>query len=279
MADLPIRHPLFREAVAALDSGDLAALEALLAAHPELVRDRLPEGEGGEAYFHRPYLLWYVAGNPIRHERLPDNIVEIARAIVAAARREAPDDLQKQLDYALGLVSSGEVPRRQGVQIALLDTLVAAGARPDGALLPALGHKEVAAAERLLAHGAALTLTAAVCLGRTDDALRLLPAAAAEERQMALAGAAFYGRAELIPPLLAAGAPVSAYNPKGLHAHSTALHQAVAADSLPAVRALVEAGADLSLEDTIHHGTPLAWAEYLGKAEVAEYLRSRLAAS
>ena len=39
-ADLDV---LFREAVAAIDAGDVAALERLLQEHPELVRDRLTD--------------------------------------------------------------------------------------------------------------------------------------------------------------------------------------------------------------------------------------------
>ena len=39
-ADLDL---LFREAVAAIDAGDVAALEGLLRVHPELARERLTE--------------------------------------------------------------------------------------------------------------------------------------------------------------------------------------------------------------------------------------------
>ena len=46
---------LFPQAVEAIDRGDLAALQALLDAHPALVRERFENGEQG--YFARPYLL------------------------------------------------------------------------------------------------------------------------------------------------------------------------------------------------------------------------------
>jgi hypothetical protein len=38
---MDITDPLYREAVAAIDAGDLAAIEKLLAENPRLVRDRL----------------------------------------------------------------------------------------------------------------------------------------------------------------------------------------------------------------------------------------------
>ena len=55
-------------------------LQRLLTANPQLVRVRL-ESPGDwlrdlvdgalEGYFKQPYLLWFVAENPIRHEKLP----------------------------------------------------------------------------------------------------------------------------------------------------------------------------------------------------------------
>jgi peptide-methionine (S)-S-oxide reductase len=114
----------------------------------------------------------------------------------------------------------------------------------NGALLPALAHREIAAAERLLERGAALNLTAAVCLGRADDVARLAPASSAGERQDAFAAAALYGNARALAILIGLGVDVNAYNPPGFHDHGTALHHAVDSGSLDAVRVLVEAGAD-----------------------------------
>jgi Ankyrin repeats (3 copies) len=271
---LEIPDPLFQEAVHAIDAGNVKALEQLLGAHPNLVRDRLDDGEGeSEGYFKRPYLLWFVAENPIRNGRLPANIVEVARTLVAAAARASPENFQEQIEYALGLVSSGRVPRECGVQLSLIDLLVEAGADPGSALVSALAHEENAAAERLLQRGAELTLLAAVCTGRTDEAAWLAQAASPGERQAALAGAVLYGQAQMLSLLIGLGVDVKAYNPSGFHAHATALHQAVDSGSLAAVKTLVEAGADLSLKDPLYQGTPLDWAEYLKRPEIAEYLR------
>ncbi|HEV7504723.1 MAG TPA: ankyrin repeat domain-containing protein [Thermoanaerobaculia bacterium] len=269
--DLPeIPDSTFREAVAAIDSGDVSTLERLLATHPALVRDRLDYGGG---YFRQPYLLWFVAENPIRNGRLPQNIAQMARAIVEAAERQGVASLREQLDYALGLVCSGRVARECGVQRELIDVLMDAGAHPDGAMLPALAHREVAAAERLLERGAALTLTAAVCTDRTADILRLGPVAG--DRQTALAAAALYGQAQTLTLLIDLGVEVSAYSPPGFHPHGTALHHAVDSGQFDAVKVLVEAGANLSLRDRIYDGTPLDWAIHLQRMEIAAYLRGR----
>jgi Ankyrin repeats (3 copies) len=265
-----ILDPLFREAVSAIDAGDVSTLERLLAAHPELVRDRIDDGEG---YFRHPYLLWFVAENPIRNGTLPANIGQVARTIVQAAERQGVDSLREQLDYALELVCSGRIAREHGVQSDLIDVLVDAGASPDGALVAALAHRELAAAERLLERGARLTLLAAVCLGRMDDATRLGRVASGADRQAALAGAALYGRAPMLTLLIDLGVDVNAYSPPGFHPHGTALHHAVDSGGLNAVKILVEAGADLGAKDLIYQGTPLDWAEHLQRTEIAAYLR------
>jgi hypothetical protein len=67
------------------------------------------------------------------------------------------------------------------------------------------------------------------------------------------------------------------YNPEGIHAHSTPLHQAVLAGHEAVVRLLVERGARLDIRDTVWRGTPLGWARYGGgkaQAQMAECLRS-----
>jgi peptide-methionine (S)-S-oxide reductase len=115
------------------------------------VRERV---EGGEGYFHRPYLLWFVAENPVRNDTLPANIVAVTAAIVAAAREHAVESFQEQIDYGLGLVCSGRVVRERGVQGPLIDLLVEAGADPTSALTTALAHRESEAVARLLERGA-----------------------------------------------------------------------------------------------------------------------------
>jgi ankyrin repeat protein len=270
-----IDDPLFQEAVSAIDAGDVSTLERLLAAHPGLVNVRADYGEG---YFRNPYLLWFVAENPIRNGTLPANIVQVARVIVQKLEDSRSAGLREQLDQALGLVCSGRVVRESGVQAPLIDLLVEAGATPDAALLPALAHGEVAAAERLLQRGAILTLTAAVCTGRTADVARLIRVASAGERQLALTAAAFYGQARTVAQLVECPVDLDGYSPAGFHPHGTPLHQAVFSGSLDTVKVLVGAGAELHTKDRIHQGTPLGWADHLQQGAIADYLRGIVAA-
>ena len=254
----------FDEAIATIDAGDAAALERLLADDPRLAHERLDEPT--EGYFARPYLLWFVAENPVRNDKLPPNIAEVTRAILRAAPHA-----QGVLDYAVGLVATGRVPRECGVQIELIDVLLDAGARP-GNIDTVLAHREIAAAKHLLDRGAPLTLAAAISLRRKDDAARLAKTATPAERQTALAAAAFYGDAAALRMLIALGVDINAYCPAGFHPHSTPLHQAVACGSLEAVKVLLEAGADMTTRDRINDGTPLGWAEYCKQPAIAEYL-------
>jgi Ankyrin repeats (3 copies) len=253
---------LFTQAVALLEAGDAAALARLLDQHPHLLRERTDFGD--EAYFQKPYLLWFVAENPVRNGRLPANIAAVTKLLI--------DRGADQVDYTLELVTSGRVPRESGVQRALIDVLCDAGADPGGAMLAALAHHELDAVQRLLERGAPMKLVVAVCLGH--DGAEQLAAADAHERQLALTAAAFYGNARALEQLVRADIDVSAYSPKGFHPHATALHQAVFSGSLECVRLLVHAGARLDLPDRAYHATPLGWADYLEHPEIAAYLRS-----
>ncbi|HVK11026.1 MAG TPA: ankyrin repeat domain-containing protein [Gemmataceae bacterium] len=295
---------LFRQAVAAVDAGDVATLESLLATHPLLARDRLAEpgawlrdrvGAALDGFFQRPYLLWFVAEDPVRTGKLPGNIAAVAQAIVAAARREAADTVREQLDYALRLVCWSTVARNSGVQLRLIDTLLDAGASPDGRDLydgrygshsdSAIYNNNFAAAEHLLDRGAPPTLTTTLCLGRWTDAGPLARAAPLRERQDAFVQAALCGNAEALRRLLAVGVAPTTVSERN-QSHATALHHAVWSGSVEAVQVLVEAGADLTRRDTLHDATPLGWAEYGERtagdarpakpyAAIAAYLRGR----
>lgn len=52
-----------------------------------------------------------------------------------------------------------------------------------------------------------------------------------------------------------------------------ALHHAVWSGSLDTVKLLVEAGAKMDTGDSIYDGTPLDWAEYGKKEDIALYLK------
>jgi len=295
---------LFRQAVSAIDAGDVTSLERLLATHPELTHERLEspgtwlrEKVGGalDGFFQKPYLLWFVAEDPVRNGKLPPNIGQITRTIIKAAEREGARSLQEQLDYALRLVCWSWIARDCGVQIELIDVLVDAGASLDGRLVyqghcgghcdSAIFNGNFAAAEHLLERGAPLTLSAALCLGRWADVERLTSTATLAEKQDAFVLAALNGKAEALGRMLALGVDpttVSAQN----YSHATALHHAVCSGAIDAVKVLVEAGADLTRRDTVYDGTPLGWAQHYqeeqkGKSrakqftEIAAYLREK----
>jgi hypothetical protein len=257
-----ITDPVFREAVEAIDAGNATRLQQLLNSRPALVAERLTHPAKG--YFARPYLLWFVADNPIRHEKLPSNITAITSLLITTAKEYAVDSFQSQIDYALGLVATGRVPRDCGVQIELMNLLIDAGAKP-GNGLGALAHGNIEAAKHLLARGGKPRLATAVGLGMDTEVVQLLPAAGQAELDVALVVASFFGNPGLIRLLIQSGANVNA-DPiagDGFHTHATALHQAVYAGSLDAVKMLVAAGANLDTIDKIYGGTPLGWAMHL----------------
>ena len=260
----------FREAVAAIDAGDIAMLERLVRANPALVRERLASpgawlrdkvGGALDGFFQRPYLLWFVAEDPVRNGTLPANIAAVARAIIEAARRENESNLQEQLDYALTLVSWSWIARQHGVQLDLIDVLVDAGAAFDGNQNNALVNGNFAAAEHLVTRGAKLTLEVALCLGWWDDVDRLLPTVSDNDKQCAFVLSALHGKADALQRMIRAGADVNAPS-AGLYPHGTPLHHAVSSGSLAAVKVLVEAGANLDVKDRAWGATPLGWAQY-----------------
>ncbi len=264
-----IEDPAFRHAVDLLDQGDVVSLRAHLNAHPHLVRAHVTF-EGGN-YFRHPTLLAFVAENPIRHGTLPANIVDVAKVILDAGAHADPATVNE----ALELVSSGCVPRQCQVQIPLIDLLCAYGAEPTSALLVALEYEEREAVDALLRNGARVDMISAAGLGRTEDVRRLLPTSTGEERHGTLALASQYGHADIVRMLLDAGEDPSRYNPVGLHAHSTPLHQAALHGHDPVVRLLVEHGARLDVQDTIWHSTPADWAQHGGQSAITEYFQAQ----
>lgn len=266
-----IRDPVFADAVAAIDAGDTARLDALLAANPRLLMDRLASREEGFDYFADPYLLWFIAENPIRNDRLPPNIAAVASLIADHLDRLAPPSRQHQLDYAVMLVATGRVPRECGVQVALIDVLVARGAYPDG-LDSTVAHGEFDAARRLIHHGAQVSLAAAVALGRENDIARLLSASDAAARADALVIAASLGQTDGVARLLDAGVN-PAIRSKLHHRHATALHEAALTGKEDLCLMLVKAGASLTERDDMWNGTPAGWAAHAGHHRLDMLLR------
>ena len=88
-----------------------------------------------------------------------------------------------------------------------------------------------------------------------------------------MALAAQCGHADVLAALIDAGEDPNRFNPPGTHSHSPPLHQAIAAGHLNVVKLLIERGARLDIKDTIYESTPLGWAVYMDRAEIAALLR------
>lgn len=82
-------------------------------------------------------------------------------------------------------------------------------------------------------------------------------------------------RTSTVEWLLKHGATVNRRGTFGGPSHGqgvTALHLAAQENDVEVARILVEHGADPTVEDELHHGTPASWAEHFGAADVASYL-------
>jgi ankyrin repeat protein len=281
MEDTVAFDSLFQQAVLAMDAGDVNQLKQMLQDNPELASERLRSpgswltnqiGNALDTFFKDPYLLWFVSEDAVRNKSLPSNIATIAAIIIEKAKTEKAECLQEQLDYAIRLVAWSWVARECGVQIDLLDVMIDAGASTDGVSDDALVNGNFAAAEHLIKRGAKLTLPTALCLGRWNEADLLASIAIDKQKQFSLVLAALNGKAEAVTKLIRYGVNINEPS-EHLYSHATALHHAVWSGSLDTVKLLVDAGAKLDTKDTIYDGTPLDWAEYAKKDEIAIFLR------
>ncbi len=143
-----------------------------------------------------------------------------------------------------------------------------ASAREDGvsAVLVSLYHRQDAAREALLAAGAEIGPLEAAALGRRDG---LDPGARGADGFTALHLAAFFGGADAVRALLAAGADANADAENPLRVRP--LHSAVASRDRESVRALLEAGAE---PNVVQQGgfTPIHGAAHAGDAEMVRIL-------
>lgn len=275
---------LFRQAVDAIDAGDATHLEKILNAHPHLACERLRSpgswlrnqiGDALDSFFRDPYLLWFVSEDAVRNKTLPSNIAVIANIIIQKIKAGKSASLQEQLDYTLKLVVWSVVARECNVQIALMEVLINEGAEIDGVSNDALVNGNFDAANYLLKRGAKSSLPTALCLERWEEADELAPSTSPDQKQMSFVLAALNGKAKSVARVIAYG-EVDVNKPSELlYSHATALHHAVWSGSIETVKVLVEAGAKLDIRDTIYNGTPLGWAEYANKDEIADYLRSK----
>ena len=248
----------FRAAVKAIHTGNADALSRLLDAEPRLLHERIVGPDAYRAssrpqYFRDPKLFWYVANNPTLVERMPANIVDVARVMIDRGVE------QSDLDYALALTMSSSVAREQGHQRPLIDELIEAGAAvTTEAVAVAAAYHELNAVRALVERGRPIDVPIAAALGDEERLRELLRTANRDDVALAFGLAVINAHLGAVAVALDAGAEVNGFLP--VHAHSTALHQAVVSDEVALLELLLSRGADPTLRDALWDATPLDWA-------------------
>jgi hypothetical protein len=265
----------FRNAVDALDGGDLKGLEAIVRANPAVLTYRCQIGEWYETgYFEGATLLTHVAGNPIRRP-LPANILDVTRLLLTLGAD--PNSSTAKGWTTIGLILTGKQVADAGVGVKLIDLLKGAGASDDiggdDILSPPLFNCGRATAEELAARGAKMRLWHAAGLGRIDEMRRLLIVESAKgDLELALFYATFQREKEAARFLVEQGAVGDVLIDPKYATRATALHNAAGNGDLEIVQLLVTHGARADIVEPTFHGTALGWARHAGHSAVAEYL-------
>lgn len=273
-----IEYARFRDAVAALDAGELPLLKALIDAHPEVLHYECRVGKWyAEGYFSGATLLWHIAGNPIRAP-LPDNILAIARLLVERPVSRA--DAQG----AIGLLLTSRQASEAGVALPLIDLLRSAGAELDlhapNVLSAPLLNCAPETARALVHRGAPMQLRHAAALGELEAMTRLLESSADQETlDLALIFACIGGQRDPCALLSGRGARGDTLAAPGGQSPRTALHEAAGRGHAEIVSLLLEAGADPTVLEPRWSGTAADWAQHRKFSEIATLLRDRVRAS
>lgn len=262
----------FELAVEAIISGDVPALKSLLRKNPDLIEARSTREHGAT-------LLHYVGANGVEgyRQKTPKNAVKVAQVLLSTGA-----EVDADLDYGpagakvypervgsttLGLVATSFHPAAAGVQLALLDKLLKAGASVNGIpggwnpIVAALHNGRGAAAEFLARRDARLDLEGAAGAGRLDVVKRffrkdgrLRANATQEQMELGFIWACEYGRTEVANFLLKKGLEIAA-QPRG----ETGLHWAAFGGHSDLVGLLLKRKAPLDIRDQRFGGTPLGW--------------------
>jgi hypothetical protein len=253
----------FESAADAIVAGDAATLKSLLRESPNLIQARSTRA-------HWATLLHYVGANGFENyrQKSPKNAVEIARILLdAGAEVDAVADTYGK-STTLGLVATSVHPKRAGVQIALMETLLDHGAAIDGSpgggspLISALHNGRPEAAEFLAKRGARLDLEGAAGVGRLNvvesffhDNGSLKASATRAQMSAGFLWACEYGRTSVVDFLIKKGVDLRAGQNTGL----TGLHWAVVGGQLDTIRLLLKRGAPLEAKN-VYGGTALGQA-------------------
>ena len=254
----------FEAAADAVIAGDLPTLERLLRQDRELIHARSSRA-------HRAALLHYLAANGVEdyRQKTARNAVAVAEMLLkAGAEVDATIAAYGGKATTLGLVATSVHPLRAGVQIALLEKLLDAGAAVDGApggrspLIAALHNGRGEAAEFLARCGARLDLEGAAGVGRLDVVESffnqdgsLKPNATKAQMESAFLWACEYGPNNDNEFLMQRGADLHPQEGAGL----TGLHGAVIGGQLDTIKLLVQRGALLEATN-VYGGTVLGQA-------------------
>ncbi len=249
----------FESAVDAVIAGDVPALQRLLLRNPELIRIR-------STRVHESTLLHYVSANGVEdyRQKTPRNAVEVAKVLLEAGA-EVDAENKPGHGTTLGLIATSVHPAKAGVQIALLEALLDAGASPDGIpegwnpLTAALANGRGDAAEFLARRGARLDLEGAAGVGRLESVKSLCNDATKEQMLSGFAWACEFGRTSVVDFLLQKGIEVDA---RLRHDGQTGLHWAAYNGHVQTVQLLLERKAAVNVKDKSYDGTPLGWALY-----------------
>ena len=253
----------FELAADAIIAGDTLTLTRLLQENPGLIRER-------STRMHRATLLHYVAANGFEdyRQKSPKNALEIAKLLLnAGAEIDAVADGYSK-ETTLGLMASSIHPKRTGVQIALLETLLEAGASVNGIseestpLLSALRNGHCEAAEFLAQRGARLDLEGAAGVGRLDvvksffaEDGSLKANATKAQMESGFLWACEYGRNDVVDFLIQKGIDLRTMANTGL----TGLHWAVVGGQLVTIKLLLDRGVSLEARNA-YGGTALGQA-------------------
>jgi ankyrin repeat protein len=254
----------FESAADAVVSGDVQALLRMLGENPGLVRERSTRA-------HRATLLHYIGANGIEdyRQKSPRNAVEVANLLLQAGA-----DVDARADAygastTLGLVATSIHPAKAGVQIPLLETLLAAGASVAGApggwdpLTAALANGRPETAAFLATRGARLDLEGAAGVGELDVVKSFFHQdgslkAGANKAQMetGFMWACEYGHTKVVEYLLDQHLDV------GTQVHGmTGLHWAAVGGQLDTIKLLLERKAPLEARNR-YDGTVLGQATW-----------------
>ncbi len=182
-----------------------------------------------------------------------------------------------QRDEFVQAAKDGDTARLARLAAADPGLLTAAPESGESAVMAALYHRQPAAAEWLVAHGAPTDIFAAAALGRVDLLRPWLAAGGAAATHSSdgwtpLHLAAFFGGRDAAAELVAAGADLNALSTNALR--NTPLHAAVAGGHVELALFLIEAGADVNAADAGGH-TPFHLAAEAGYVPIARALFQR----